>query len=292
MAKEEQGSLFQDNAEYEAFTEKFKPKKTTDDCYTPKIVYNTVRDWVCAEYKIEPGNIIRPFWPGGDYEAEEYPPGCCVVDNPPFSILAKIIAWYEAREIHYFLFAPALTLFSGANNGLNRCYLPTGADVVYENGATVKTSFVTNLDPLLIRSVPELKNAVEAASKKNQEAQKGAPRAKYDYPDEIVTAAMVQRWCHYGVPYELKREDAVFIRALDSQRKAGKAIFGGGFLLSARAAAERAAAKRWELSEREKRLAAGLPSIAASALALDDKPAEDPIAGQESMFPEVHPWQS
>nr|DAH27046.1 MAG TPA: hypothetical protein [Caudoviricetes sp.] len=30
----EQLEIFQDNAEYDAFVEKFKPKKTTDDCYT------------------------------------------------------------------------------------------------------------------------------------------------------------------------------------------------------------------------------------------------------------------
>ena len=42
------------NEEYAAFVEKFKPKKTTDDCYTPENVYNAVRDWACREYGIEP----------------------------------------------------------------------------------------------------------------------------------------------------------------------------------------------------------------------------------------------
>lgn len=27
---------------YEQFVEKFKPKKTTDDCYTPPLIYNPV----------------------------------------------------------------------------------------------------------------------------------------------------------------------------------------------------------------------------------------------------------
>ena len=35
--------LFEDNAEYDAFVEKFKPKKTTDDCYTPPLVYDAIR---------------------------------------------------------------------------------------------------------------------------------------------------------------------------------------------------------------------------------------------------------
>ena len=30
---------------YEEFVEKFKPKKTTDDCYTPPGIYAVVRDW-------------------------------------------------------------------------------------------------------------------------------------------------------------------------------------------------------------------------------------------------------
>lgn len=31
------------NAEYEAFVDKFKPKLTTDDCYTPPEVYEVVK---------------------------------------------------------------------------------------------------------------------------------------------------------------------------------------------------------------------------------------------------------
>lgn len=34
--------LFRDNPEYDAFVEKFTPKKTTDDCYTPPLVYDAV----------------------------------------------------------------------------------------------------------------------------------------------------------------------------------------------------------------------------------------------------------
>lgn len=39
--------------------------------------------------------IVRPFWPGGDYEDFDYPTGCVVIDNPPFSILSKIVRFYE-----------------------------------------------------------------------------------------------------------------------------------------------------------------------------------------------------
>lgn len=36
-----QKHLFED---YDGFVEKFKPKKTTDDCYTPPDVYDCVSD--------------------------------------------------------------------------------------------------------------------------------------------------------------------------------------------------------------------------------------------------------
>lgn len=63
--------------EYQAFTDKFKPKLTTDDCYTPDNIYEVVRSWVFEHYGLSADTpVVRPFWPGGDYQAEEYPDGC------------------------------------------------------------------------------------------------------------------------------------------------------------------------------------------------------------------------
>lgn len=87
---------------YEAFIEKFKPKKTTDDCMTPPEIYEAVKNYVCERYAIDPDKVIRPFWPGGDYEHYNYPRGCVVVDNPPFSILTKIIMFFLQKEIPFF----------------------------------------------------------------------------------------------------------------------------------------------------------------------------------------------
>lgn len=69
---------------YEEFVDKFKPKLTTDDCYTPENVYETVKAWAIKEYEWGGRPIVRPFWPGGDYQKYEYPDGCVVIDNPPF----------------------------------------------------------------------------------------------------------------------------------------------------------------------------------------------------------------
>ena len=77
--------------DYDGFVEKFKPKKTTDDCYTPPEVYDVVLKHVREEYNIDDDvPIVRPFYPGGDYENYDYPEGCVVVDNPPFSIFATL----------------------------------------------------------------------------------------------------------------------------------------------------------------------------------------------------------
>jgi len=264
--REEQMTLFDDSPEYDAFVDKFKPKLTTDDCYTPENVYNAVAEWVANEYGLDRSKFARPFWPGGDYEAEEYPGGCVVVDNPPFSILAEIKQFYVKRGVKFFLFCPGLTMFS-VNDGPTVSYLACGVGITYQNGARVNTSFVTNLDDCLLRTVPSLYEAVKRENDKNDKTQrKLAP--KYEYPDYVITAALAMRWCQYGVEYRVEHKDAAFIWALDAQKEKGKTIFGGGFLLSERAAEERAAAKRaaaergaeerWNLSDRERSIVASL----------------------------------
>lgn len=101
---------------YEEFVEKFKPKKTTDDCYTPPVVYDAVAGWVASEYGVNRDNFVRPFYPGGDYENYDYGKTAIVVDNPPFSILSKIVDFYISKNVPFFLFAPNLTLFNCLRN--------------------------------------------------------------------------------------------------------------------------------------------------------------------------------
>ena len=100
---------------YEDFLAKFERKKTTDDCLTPPAVYDAVRGWVFARYGLAPDTpVVRPFWPDKNFEHEDYPAGCVVLDNPPFSILTKIIRDYMDNGVAFFMFAPALTLFAGS----------------------------------------------------------------------------------------------------------------------------------------------------------------------------------
>lgn len=78
------GELSEDSEEYQEFLKKFEQKKTTDDCYTPELVYDTVANYVSKTYKLDKNNFVRPFVPNGDYQAYKYKPTDIVVDNPPF----------------------------------------------------------------------------------------------------------------------------------------------------------------------------------------------------------------
>ena len=247
--REVQLTLFDDNPEYDAFLDKFETKKTTDDCYTPANVFEAVTAWVCAEYGVDRASFVRPFWPDGDFETFDYPAGCIVMDNPPFSIRAQILDFYLSRGVRFFLFSPALTLLT---KHMDVTHIAVGATITYENGAEVPTSFVTNLEPgVLLRTAPELLQTITRANRENLREIK-AQVPKYKYPDEVVTAAIVQRWTRYRVNYKLRAEDAVFIRALDAQRDVGKAIFGSGYLIKADAARARAQAEQAAAAERER----------------------------------------
>ena len=251
-------------AEYQVFTDKFKPKKTTDDCYTPDNVYEAVLGWAVEEYGIPREKVVRPFWPGGDYEAMDYPEGCVVVDNPPFSILTKIQRFYQKRKIPFLLFAPALTVITPDEGVTAIC---TDAAITYANGAVVNTSFRTNLSPdIALRTAPELNRRIVEADKANQPPAPKLPR--YEYPSHVVSVALMQRLATRGVAYTLRRKDCAFIRRMDAQVSADKAIFGGGFLLSDSAAAAAAAPTPptvWELSQREKNIVRNLGGGSADA---------------------------
>ena len=256
----ERGELSDDDEEYQEFLKKFEAKKTTDDCYTPDNIYNAVRDWATEKYEIGNAAIVRPFYPGGDYKSEKYPSGCVVIDNPPFSIISEICEWYTSKRINFFLFAPTLTLLGIMRGAAN--YVACGCGVVYENGASVNTSFVTNMGGNKIVAAADLREILDDENKKNlKKLHRELP--KYSYPDEVLTATMLCYMAAHGVYLEIGERDAHFIRALDAQKASGKGLFGSGFLLSEKAAAEKAAAEKvntdiWELSERERAIVRGL----------------------------------
>ena len=250
--------------DYEGFVEKFKPKKTTDDCFTPPEIYAVVLDYVRERWGIEE-DVVRPFWPGGDYESFEYPEGCCVVDNPPFSKLSRIQTFYLERSIPFFLFAPSLTCLNSRANVMKVDHIVCDCCITYANGAVVRTGFVTNLEPgYVLEADPDLGDRLNAANAERLKATKKTV-GNYEYPDEVLTSARAQWMAAHHTPFKVRREDCCFISKLDEQAAQGKDIFGGGLLLSKRAAAERAAATRWKLSDRERAMQAILDRQAEGA---------------------------
>lgn len=213
--------------DYEAFVDKFKPKLTTDDCYTPQPVYDAILSWVTGRYGIAKENVVRPFYPGGDYEHFEYSPNSVVVDNPPFSILANIVRFYIQKGQKFFLFAPHLTLFSTVREQ-DVSAIIANAQIKYHNGAVVNTSFITNLDnDATIHVSSKLRNAIRLSS--NNET-KGTPPT-YEYPKEVITSTMLGKLTTRGVDFDIPKARTKFIRALDEQRKMKKAVYGGGYFI-------------------------------------------------------------
>lgn len=170
----------------------------------------------------------------------------------------------------FFLFAPALTLFSSVASE-QCCCLAVGATVGYKNGAKVNTSFVTNLEleDIRIRTAPELYQIIKKANDSNQKAQhKQLP--KYDYPPYVVTAAKMNAYSSAGIELVIPQSESLRISALDSQKQKKKRIFGNGYIVSERCKstiekaerekAEQAKRIEWALSDREYQIIKSLSS--------------------------------
>ena len=223
-----------------------------------------VNSYVERRWGIDSSRFVRPFYPGGDYEKFDYAADAVVVDNPPFSILGKIKRFYLAHGIPFFLFCPSLTAFSGWDERLDT--IVCDANITYENGAVVRTAFCTSLpSEYVAESAPDLGEEINRVCDELRKRNvKSLP--KYEYPYEVLTAAKLQWMAAHNTELRIRRGECCKIAALDAQKAVGRGIFGGGLLLSERAAAERAAAERaaaeraaahrWKLSDRERRMQA------------------------------------
>ena len=238
--------------EYDAFLEKFKEKHTTDDCFTPPAIYEAVRRWAFGYFGIpEDRQIVRPFYPGGDYRRHQYPQGCLVLDNPPFSILKEIVSFYVEQGIEFLLFADARTV--GWYFDIANVILP-GFGIIYENGADVAAAFITNLGEDRIIVSAELNEMLDEAQPKTT-----ADLKAYDFPKNLVTSMILGRLAKYGQNLTIRH--IVPIKGFDH----GEEVYGGGALVSDATAekveaekveAEKAKAEKVkikvELSERER----------------------------------------
>lgn len=216
--------------DYEGFVEKFKTKLTTDDCYTPPAVYDTVLQWLRENADIEGREIVRPFYPGGDFENFDYPEGCVVVDNPPFSIYSKIVRFYIARGIRFFLFAPGLTSFV---RNADYTTIIANAVVTYENGAKVNTNFVTNLFDYRFWLCGELRRRIKTV----QPA--GKTQRVVRQPDTALSSARLNYYINDNSDFRVGKDEATIPRAgLKSHKVFGSCVLVGRHI-AARLKAER-----------------------------------------------------
>lgn len=230
MGTSQQYELFND---YDGFVDKFKIKKTTDDCYTPVPLYNAVRDWCVKKFGLQDAPIVRPFFPGGDYKNFDYPDNCVVIDNPPFSIFSEIVRFYDARGIRYLLFGPHLTI--AGMSGFSDTAILCNYNATYENGAKVSTSFVTNMMPgVLFHYDADLYAAIVAADEEFTSINK-KKNDVLNLPDSIVSSARLGKYCGGSRSWSIMHDQARSINKVAMEKDGivvTKEIFGGGYIIN------------------------------------------------------------
>ena len=237
--------------DYESFVAKFVEKeKTTDDTYTPKDVFDAVVRYVSEIYDMEGKVILRPFYPGGDYENAEYPENGVVIDNPPFSMFTKICAFFSARRIPFFLFGPGLTIMSC----VKYCTaVIISRQITFENKAVVKCNFASNLfGDVIVTTAPELEDYIDACPSQNVSVN----LPSYIYDDRVLSVSDLQTICRGGIAFSVERKEAEIIRKLDNSPASG-GLFGDHLLVGEAKAKAKAKAKGEipiKLSEREERI--------------------------------------
>lgn len=233
--------------DYESFVAKFQDKeKTTDDTYTPKDVYEAVLQYVGEMYDLTGKEILRPFYPGGDYEHAEYPEDGVVIDNPPFSIFTKICAFYSARRIPFFIFGNGLTILSCCNVCTA---VITSTQITFGNGAKVQCNFASNLfGNKIVTTAPRLSELIKACPSQGTKAE----LPKLIYPDELLSVSDLQIICKGGIEFSVDRSEAVRVSNVDNYPKE-TGIFGHHLLIS-KAKAQAIHAIPVPLSPREQRI--------------------------------------
>ena len=221
--------------DYESYVAKFTENpKTTDDTFTPRDVYEAVLKYVGEVVDLTGKQILRPFYPGGDYRNAEYPEDGIVIDNPPFSIFTEIVKFYTATGIPFFLFGQGKTIMCC----VKYCTAVIVTDLLtYENGARIYTNFASNLfGDTIIMTAPRLNDLIFSCPSQNVKAN----LASYNYPPELLSFSQMQTICRGGVEFAVKRSECQIVKNLDNHPKS---LFGEHILLSSAKAEEKESAK-------------------------------------------------
>ncbi|EJW94008.1 ParB-like nuclease [gut metagenome] len=223
--------------DYESYLAKFKDKnhaKTTDDTYTPRDVYDAVVRYVESIYPLEGKQILRPFYPGGDYRHAEYPADGVVIDNPPFSIFMEIVRFYSARRIPFFLFGNGMTI--GKATAYCSLVIANG-QIIFGNGACINVNFATNLlpDEVMITTACELRKQIASCPSQHRPAK----LPKYRYPDNLLAISTLNTIANGDEDVRIFRKEATRVSKLENRGR----LFGDHWLISDEAAARVAAAR-------------------------------------------------
>ena len=246
--------------DYESFVAKFKDNpKTTDDCYTPQDVWEAVAKYVGTITDLDGKEILRPFYPGGDYVNAEYPEDGVVIDNPPFSMFTKICKFYTENEIPFFLFGPGMSI-------LSICKYCTAvivsSQVEFSNGAKVRLNFATNLlGDTMVTTAVQLDKVLRDLPSQN--IKKELP--VYRYPDELLSASDFQIIAKGHEDFAIKRGEAVLVNNLDCHPHRKNGLFGAHMLVT------KEAARKAEVLKNAAREAAAREAAAREAAARKDK---------------------
>lgn len=212
--------------DYESYVAKFQNKeKTTDDTYTPPDVYDAVLHYVGTIYDMKGKEVLRPFYPGGDYRHAVYPDDGVVVDNPLFSIFTEICKFYSEAKIPFFLFGPGLTIFSA----LRYCSVVIiGKSIIFSNGAVVKCNFATNLlGDIWVTSAVALDKAIDQLPSQNIKKN----LTKYSYPANLLSVSDFQTIARGDEDFRIHKKEGVICRNLDCHPKKG-GLFGDHILVT------------------------------------------------------------
>ena len=204
---------------------------TTDECYTPPAVYDTVLDYAVDRYHLQGKHIVRPFIPGGDYQKYVYDKNDVVIDNPPFSITIKIVNWYIDHNIPFFMFINGLygVSLSRGLSGKATVIVTNANGSFYNKGSekSIKLGFVTNLEPknIILRGDATLTNRLNGLVKKKT-------FKRFRYPDNFLKNNDILTALQRNVELQLTTDNCLFEDNLDYHKSQRVKVFGGGYLVN------------------------------------------------------------
>ena len=204
---------------------------TSDECYTPPAVYDTVLDYAVERYNLQGKHIVRPFIPGGDYQKYVYGKNDVVIDNPPFSITTKTVNWYIDHNIPFFLFINGLYGVSLSRKLHGKVtVIVTNASVSFyhkPNNKVIRLGFVTNMEPknIIIRGDATLTNRLNGLVKKKS-------FKRYHYPDNFLKNNDILAALQRNVELKLTTDNCWFEDNLDYHKSRRLSVFGGGYLVN------------------------------------------------------------